>query len=382
MKSPVIVMPTGVLRGSMVLPLVVLLWSQAALCLQQQQRSSNSLQASLQPRAVAAAAAAAAPALKQKPRQSQVKKKNLGLVRPEAGPRAQRRLKRVNQEDVTTQRVSVYCVGEEVLCEELVEGLKSGFVRRPEGDWSDKVFDASVHSQLNEKHVFTFAFGCVVLWGFDKRTEREVVSGLLAADLDFVQGTTSAAERVDAHDTFLFDVTGSYSCTNDKMSLAEADDAVEKFALSFAMAQSAKLFLFESRVADAIDDLQTLPELLAQTGKIGLTEKEISQKIGQVFLTRAQVNLRADILDSPDYFWEQDAKHEKTYGALYDYLDVPDRVDLLNRRLDVLKDLLEVLNTQLANRHSSNLEYIIIYLIVVETVVSIATFVVDHLWRW
>ena len=303
-------------------------------------------------------------------------KKNLGSVTPEARPRTTRRLRRVSQDDAK-ERVSVYYVGEEVVCEDLLEGFRAGQVRRPLGKWRDELLDASVRSVQNTTEVYVFAFGCVVLWGFDKPTEREIVSGLLATDLDYVHGKPSAAERVEAHDTMLFEVADAYACRNDKLFLS-SDDPIEKFALSFALAQSAKLFVWESRVASNIDDLQDIPDRLATTGKTYLTEQQISKKIGQVFLTRAQVNLRSDILDSPDYFWE-DARHETKYLSLYEYLDVPDRVDLLNQRLDVLKDLLEVLNTQLTNRHSSNLEVIIILLILVEIAVSLFTFTVDHL---
>lgn len=117
--------------------------------------------------------------------------------------------------------------------------------------------------------------------------------------------------------------------------------------------------------------------------------------IGKVFLERAKVcvrpcsyairlhlcvcsNLASDILDSPDYLWEDDF-HEPKYLKVYSWLDVPNRVMLLNQRLDVMKELLDVLNTQLSNKHSSKLELTIIWFIVVEIVVTIATFTLDRI---
>jgi uncharacterized Rmd1/YagE family protein len=53
---------------------------------------------------------------------------------------------------------------------------------------------------------------------------------------------------------------------------------------------------------------------------------------------------------------------------ILNFLDVPERVELLNKRLSILKELLEVLNTQLSNQHSTKLEIIVIWLIVAEIV--------------
>jgi uncharacterized Rmd1/YagE family protein len=99
--------------------------------------------------------------------------------------------------------------------------------------------------------------------------------------------------------------------------------------------------------------------------------------IGKIFTESTQVNLHSEILDSPNWLWEDD-QHEPAYIALRDHLDVPDRVELLNKRLDILKELLEVLNTQLANSHSSRLEIIVIWLIIAEIVVTLLVFVLEH----
>ena len=49
-------------------------------------------------------------------------------------------------------------------------------------------------------HVFAFGFGCVVLWGFARRAERDVVASLFE-DASVSSGATTSAERVEAHDT-------------------------------------------------------------------------------------------------------------------------------------------------------------------------------------
>ncbi|KAJ8609955.1 hypothetical protein CTAYLR_008086 [Chrysophaeum taylorii] len=325
--------------------------------------------------------------------------------------------------DEAELRVSVYCVGDVVDCGVLLKRLERGKVARPRGPWVDVLWENAVHSsQMVEckkqqrrthlededagdlgdfeaseedvapprspprspprdeywtKHVFVFGFGCVVMWGFDKSEERELVAGLLG-DHSVDAGLTSAAERVEAHDTMTYKVeAGRGTCKNDVIRLS-SDDPLEKFSLSYALAQSAKLFIWEFRVDVTIKEVKHIPERLAATGKTDLTEKRISQMIGKVFIERTQVNLHSEILDVPELLWEDD-QHEPGYVELRQHLDVPERVDLLNNRLDILKELLEVLNTQLSNHHSSRLEIIVIWLIIAEILVTLFAFIMDRL---
>jgi len=52
---------------------------------------------------------------------------------------------------------------------------------------------------------------------------------------------------------------------------------------------------------------------------------------------------------------------------------VDDRVALLNSRLAVIRDLLDVLTAQIADSNSTRLEWIVIWLITVEIVIGIAS---------
>jgi uncharacterized Rmd1/YagE family protein len=71
-------------------------------------------------------------------------------------------------------------------------------------------------------------------------------------------------------------------------------------------------------------------------GKIDLTQKQITMEIGRLFIERNSVNLHFDILDTPEFFWEQD-KYKPVYDRLAGYLELGKRVDILNKRLDIMK---------------------------------------------
>ena len=126
---------------------------------------------------------------------------------------------------------------------------------------------------------------------------------------------------------------------------------------------------------------------------------------GRIFLERNTINLYANILDTPEFFWEAEAsralldltagftavsesaavasncgtsrfcvrhgfrrwipkqrvRFEPLYRRMSRYLDVEDRVAILNNRLDIIKDLLDSLGSQLEIREAHRLEKTIIW---------------------
>merc|ERR1712079_793939 len=68
--------------------------------------------------------------------------------------------------------------------------------------------------------------------------------------------------------------------------------------------------------------------------------------------------------------WENDRFTEQ-YNVGRKYLELGKRVDILNQRLTVLNDLYSFLQAQLEVKHSNKLEWIIIFLIVVEILVEL-----------
>ena len=69
-------------------------------------------------------------------------------------------------------------------------------------------------------------------------------------------------------------------------------------------------------------------------------------------------------------FYIEDDRFQTEYDKSIKYLDVDARIDLLNRRLEVLKDLNNILMDAAHNQHSTALEWIIILLIVAEIAIE------------
>ena len=59
------------------------------------------------------------------------------------------------------------------------------------------------------------------------------------------------------------------------------------------------------------------------------------------------------------------------------YLEISQRVELLNQRVEVISDLLDMMKEHLNYSHSEQLEWVIIYLITFEALIGIITVLFD-----
>ncbi|KNG75335.1 hypothetical protein PFMG_01566 [Plasmodium falciparum IGH-CR14] len=159
-------------------------------------------------------------------------------------------------------------------------------------------------------------------------------------------------------------------------------DIFEKLSYSYAFAQSVKLSYFENVVDVTIEKTKSIPECLARTGKIQLKKNDISKKIGELFVNRFYINMNTDMLDTPEIFWDHD-DFTDTYEYFGKYLDISKRVEILNHRLDIIKDLYDMLQNELTIQHGYKLEWIVIYLICIEVLIDIVwTIIIKGVFKW
>lgn len=208
--------------------------------------------------------------------------------------------------------------------------------------------------------VFYFAYGAVVFWGFTREEEKEFLSELKKFERDPV---------LHSEDEFTFVLGDSMKIEEDEITLPNKS-ALSKFAVSHGIAQSVKLIIFEDSIQKTFDTTKRLPEELAEKGNISLSRKEISQKMGELFIERNYINLHTEMLDTPEFFWEH-PELEVFYRRTSHYLDIAKRVEALNRRLNVVHELFEILRNELNHQYSSRLEWAIIFLIMIEVILSL-----------
>ncbi len=137
-----------------------------------------------------------------------------------------------------------------------------------------------------------------------------------------------------------------------------------------------KLSTFEERVEQTIKKTDHIPKSLAETGKITLSGTEIAKKMGKLYLDRSSINLRSDILDTPDFFWENPKLEPIYHMAAYDQ-EIKQRVEILNERLKLINELFQILSDVFNSRHASILEIIIIVFIAIEIILTVLFHIID-----
>mmetsp|Transcript_3489 Transcript_3489/g.12587 ORF Transcript_3489/g.12587 Transcript_3489/m.12587 type:complete len:528 (-) Transcript_3489:156-1739(-) len=219
-------------------------------------------------------------------------------------------------------------------------------------------------------HIFLFEWGVAVLWGFNTFEEKEVMTNLIKP----ISVGPEAESNVEIEDfEFRYTGTSKPNIANDCITLdvRNASNHGLKQAISYALAQSTKLGTFEERIADIIEGTIELPKQLAATGKVKMGRKDMSKLIGRVFLEKCAVNLLSSVLETPDYFWDAPDSLQKMYDGVCEYLDMEERIELLNARFEVLQAMLDILRDHQNTEHSSYLEWIVIALIVIEVIIGI-----------
>ncbi|MGE3920280.1 MAG: RMD1 family protein [Gammaproteobacteria bacterium] len=227
-----------------------------------------------------------------------------------------------------------------------------------------------VKNPISKVEIFILPIGCYVTWGVKSKDDKKLLTELKRLSIKPLNHI-----EIDHFTCFYGEKTTLYSHSrfNADIILLEDEDVQIKLGISYGLAQSVKLEAYEESVKKTIKSNETFPMELSKTGRIYLSGRNISKRIGEIFLERSSVNLNSEYLDMPEYFW-QSPRLETYYVMTEKFLDLSKRVHSLNQRLDVLHGLFEVLQNQLQHRHSNLLEITVILLIFIEIVINFFKF--------
>lgn len=214
----------------------------------------------------------------------------------------------------------------------------------------------------NHSWSVVFAYGAVVHWNVGTEQQAKLHHLLLA----HAENPLASIEE----DNFTFELDCSSTRIVEDHIEVESSDPILLFSLSQGMAQSIKLASFETNAITTINNTSYIPKSLAENGSIKLSRHNIAKIRGQLFLTKSDIILNYDLLDTPDFFWEY-PEYEDYYGITAKYLEIAPRTRVLSKKLETIHELFEMLADEQKHRHSSILELIIIWLIAFEIAMTI-----------
>ncbi|OBZ77400.1 Sporulation protein RMD1, partial [Grifola frondosa] len=279
-----------------------------------------------------------------------------------------------------------------------------------------------------EAEIFMFEYGTVVIWGMTEAQEKRFLSSLKRFEVEKLAPQDVEMEDLNYYyanysriyndvitlrkGSSYMSVIFTYACTSaSKIGALEGQNyrcrthclSRSKFHWWGISVHAARLsnidslfFMatmdFEKLISTTIDDTKDIPEIISETGKIDM---KILRKIGELFLLRTNINSVGSVLDSPfmcscivdaELFssaYRKSSGHQTypdlqpLYDAARSYLEIPQRINLLNTRVEVLQDMLQLFKETVTSRHAERLEQIVIALIVVEIGLGIITIIVD-----
>ncbi|NOT84248.1 MAG: RMD1 family protein [Methylococcaceae bacterium] len=220
-----------------------------------------------------------------------------------------------------------------------------------------RIIKGALLIEAEQSWSIVFAYGAVVHWhvGAEEQTK---LHQLLLNHAEYPLITPE-----EDHFTFALNCP-STRIIEDHIEI-ESSDPIVIFSLSQGMAQSIKLASFETHAITTINNTRYIPKSLAENGKIQLSRHQIAKIRGQLFLTKSDIILNYDLLDTPDFFWEY-PEYETFYSITAKYLEIAPRTQVLSKKLETIHELFEMLADEQKHRHSSLLEWIIIWLIAFE----------------
>eukprot|EP00798_Chlamydomonas_sp_ICE-L_P011686 gene11686-34409_t len=208
--------------------------------------------------------------------------------------------------------------------------------------------------------VFIFDYGIVACWGLTEDQE-----GVLLKQLEPAWKVELADEEIQS-DNFSFHYSG----------LQQPHIQNETITI-----HNSKLGVYENRIGELVEDIRYLPDMLAEHGEINMPPKEMARLMGKVFLQKSTVNLLSSVLDTPDFFWRMPDNLQTLYDSVLEYLQLGDRVELINGRFVVIQKMLKLWSNHSYHQYISRLEVVVMWLVFLEVALAAAE-VAGFFWFW
>ncbi|GME67005.1 unnamed protein product [[Candida] boidinii] len=241
--------------------------------------------------------------------------------------------------------------------------------------------DEAIYFKYNDQvDIFILESGTVVVWDL---AEDEVINKIIplfhkamitpysiqSEDLDYIDIKCEDFKTGESKSETSF-IDQEIICLKNS---SEEQKLLDKLAFSYGISRSTRVAILEIALEAHTQLTKFTTENLSKGKELGINAKDVLTSSGRLMLLRGKLNLYSELIETPDLYWSE-ARLEKIYENISNVLDIPNRITILNRKLDYATEesklLLDILNT----RKGTILEWIIIYLILIEVFFEIYHF--------
>lgn len=252
--------------------------------------------------------------------------------------------------------------------------------QREQFHFNSNVKPAAENEGDQHAEIFIFRYGVIVFWNFTEIEEKNILGDIAFADYKNLVIRPLDEQDIE-REQFHFDYdkdTERPRIFNDIVTLRSGDHIIE-LTLSHAIAQSSKLSRFESRITPILTSVTKLPKRLALYGTLGLKREQLLKKSGKLFKLRVDVNLSSSILDTPEFFWSFEPSLHPLYIAMREYLEIDQRVQVLNDRCKVFLEFFDICVDSVAERNMARVTWWFIISIIIGVVFSLTEILVRYI---
>ncbi|XP_050499223.1 required for meiotic nuclear division protein 1 homolog [Diabrotica virgifera virgifera] len=272
--------------------------------------------------------------------------------------------------------VVAFATAEEYNLENLFNGLEKQNlydVKKIENNSDVLHATAKYKVDKEQREIFFFRDGSVVFWNITDLESSNVLKFLRQFEEDSYSERLVQSES-EVMNYKYFDPksqTSQLSCVDKDgdfvLPLTETNLILQKFTFSNAMMLSVKLGIWESSLEKFIDEIEFVTNDLKNGKTIKLSRQDVLKKHGELFVLRHYLNLSSDVLDTPDFYWDNE-NLENLYNQVCSYFCINKRTKVMNEKINHCVALIELLSSHLGDKHHIRLEWMIIALITVEVV--------------
>ncbi|MBK5278368.1 MAG: RMD1 family protein [Bacteroidia bacterium] len=237
-----------------------------------------------------------------------------------------------------------------------MKGLKSFLKIKPTSDSSTELF----YGLGENRYQYYFNYGVIV---FSGHLEDELKQAVDTAQ-PFLKNPTYNWLR-DEHKISI-GIAGEMKFEFDRVIVDHLDDKVFRIAM-LNLAQSVALDHYHEVSENLLTEIKGFTNHLEQTGKLSINRRNMLKFIGKALNTQNEIADNIYIFDGPEQVWD-DEYLDSLHKGLMKYFDLRVRFSEIEYTLRIIESNHSVFREISNQRQSNMLEWIIIFLIMVEVI--------------
>ncbi len=220
----------------------------------------------------------------------------------------------------------------------------------------------------NDKYIFVTTFGIITFCNF---TNDEIKSFLSRLNVKEANSYTTALINQDYK--MIIDKSCEKPIIDDQIIRYNEFNKSIASIISLALSQSVGLEISEKSLEIKMEESAKIYEKLEK-----LKIKERTNLMGfaaKIAKERFHILNKLYLLDKPDIIWD-DVELESLYNQLSFQLDLKSRFEVIEHKISYLKESIDFVIDKVNQKSSEFLEWIIIWLIVIEVIFSIYAYII------